>query len=380
MTITQKIPVESAFWSRLICPQNKQPLDLMSLQQADAAAGGTLTARAPAINTRGEMISAVGRTPFVLLRQDRKAAYPVMDGIPVLLIPEMLTLPETRPTVNLLLPQYAEAYEEMTHYNHAADQESLKIETTDAFQAVLRIHQASPEVRAKFPYPPETWLDAIYDSATQMDAYEYLTPIAGKKMLQLGGKGIHAVKFLLAGAAESWAITPMIGEIKCAIALAKAFNQEKGLFGVVGIAEEIPLVAENLDGIFSGGCLHHMQTQLALPDAARVLKKGGRFAANDPWRTPFYAIGTRIFGKREKGVFCQPLTQNRLSALASAFHTSCYIQHGSLFRYPLLALSKFGIRSGLKFVYRATKVDDAISTLIPGLRRWGSSVVVLGEK
>jgi uncharacterized protein YbaR (Trm112 family)/SAM-dependent methyltransferase len=380
MEIKQDIQIESGFWSTLVCPETRQPLVLKTLKVAEAEAKRTFIAREHAVNSRGELVAPIGITPTVMLRQDHEAAYPIVDGVPILLAPEMLVPAGVKRAVDLLLPRYAEAYEEMSHYNLAAAMEAERIKNTDAYQSIAKIYQAPQAVQVNFPYPAEIWLDAVYDSVTQMEAYEHLLPITGNQMAQLGGKGIHAVKFLLAGASAAWAITPMLGEIKCAIALAREFKVDGQLFGVVGIAEEIPLAAGVLDGIFSGGCLHHMQTDLALPEAARVLKSGGRFAANDPWRTPFYAIGTRIFGKREEGVYCQPLTKSRLAVLPVAFPTARYIQHGSIFRYPLLALSKFGIKSGLNFAYRMTKIDDALTSIIPGLRSWGSSVVVLGKK
>ncbi len=43
-----------------------------------------------------------------------------------------------------------------------------------------------------------------------------------------------------------------------------------------------------------------MTTEVAMPEIARVLKPGGKFACNDPWRAPLYGIGTKILGKREK--------------------------------------------------------------------------------
>ena len=40
---------------------------------------------------------------------------------------------------------------------------------------------------------------------------------ATKRVLQVGGSGSHAVKFLVAGAAEAWLITPMHGETSVAL-------------------------------------------------------------------------------------------------------------------------------------------------------------------
>src|SRR5690606_33674889 len=117
----------------------------------------------------------------------------------------------------------------------------------------------------------------------------------------------------LGGAAEAWVVTPMLGEIRCAMALAEAAGVSDRLRSAVAVGEELPFAAESFDGIYCGGCLHHMQTEIALPEISRVLAPGGAFAAVEPWRAPLYAIGTRIFGKRERGAFCRPLTRERVA-------------------------------------------------------------------
>ena len=104
------------------------------------------------------------------------------------------------------------------------------------------------------------------------------------------------MKWLLAGAAEAWVMTPMLGEVYCSIALAKEAGVVDRLRCVVGVAEEIPLAGDMFDAIYSGGCVHHMTTELAMPEIARVLKSGGRFASADPWRAPLHSIGKKFLG------------------------------------------------------------------------------------
>jgi len=123
-----------------------------------------------------------------------------------------------------------------------------------------------------------------------------------------------------------------------------------------------------------------MTTALAFAEASRVLTPGGRFAAVDPWKAALYSIGTRIFGKREKNVYCVPLDSTRIAPAAEAFREVKVIHHGAITRYPLLALQKFGFTASLRAVLAITKADDAISDLVPSLRQQGSSVVVLGTK
>src|SRR6185295_6851649 len=189
--------------------------------------------------------------------------------------------------------------------------------------------------------------------------------IKNKRLLQLGGKGIHAVKWLLAGAAEAWVLTPMLGEIYCSIALAKEAGVLERLRCVVGVAEEIPLADNFFDGAYSGGCVHHMTTELAMPEIRRVLKPGGRFSSTDPWRAPLYKIGTTIFGKQERNVYCRPLTAARIEPLFTTFSRANKMQYGTFTRYPALALGKFGIHIPLRMMWQLYRADDAICSCIP---------------
>ena len=58
-------------------------------------------------------------------------------------------------------------------------------------------------------------------------------------MLQLGGAGTAAVKFLLAGAAEATLLSPMPGELFFA-QYREAYGVADRLKLVVGVAEELP--------------------------------------------------------------------------------------------------------------------------------------------
>jgi SAM-dependent methyltransferase len=265
-------------------------------------------------------------------------------------------------------------------YNEYAINEAKQIKNSEAYMTVAPILNIDNKSTALFPHPKEAWIDAVYDCAGQWDAYKYLSPIAGKRIVQLGGKGSHAVKFLLAGASEAIAISPMLGEAACARALSEEFGVADRLFCVVAVAEELPIADGMIDSFYLGGCLHHMQTEFALPEVKRVLSTGGRFAAVEPWRAPLYTLGTRILGKREANAYCKPLTAERLEPVKQIFADFQVVQHGTLTRYPLLALNKFGINSSLAVAWQANQVDDAISSLIPGMRGMGSSVVILCEK
>ncbi len=367
-------PVEA-----LTCPTTKIGLELVTLETAEELLNGELHPRAYSKNAKGTISQAVGPTPWVLLREDLKCAYPVVDGIPILLAPEALTVSDNQAVFDLTDARYAEAYEEMEFYNDVASAAYEKLAEGGAESILPTELAATDEERVSFPAPWYRWVDTVHDSAALWDAYQYLLPYKNHRFLQLGGSGTHVIKFAMAGAAEAWLITPMIGEASMARGLAESAGFGDRFRCVVAIAEELPIRSETFDAVFASGCLHHMQTELALPEAARVLRKGGRFAAVEPWRAPLYAIGTRIFGKREDA-YCTPLTAERVEPMHEAFTKSRIIQHGTITRYPFLAMDKFGINVNKYIPWYIGKIDDALCSIIPGMRRMGSSIAVLGNK
>ena len=73
----------------LVCPETKQPVALASGEQLEAVnaaiRGGELR------NRGGEKVEA--ELAEALIREDGRVAYPVDDGIPVMLIEESIELP-----------------------------------------------------------------------------------------------------------------------------------------------------------------------------------------------------------------------------------------------------------------------------------------------
>ena len=276
--------------------------------------------------------------------------------------------------------------DEATFYEHVATKEAdelssfrsideLSSSSSDSVRCLIRLVRSRN--RADFPRPKELWLASTYDCLAEWEAYNYLAPLRGKKVLQIGGKGYSAIQFMLGGADEAWLLTPVEAEARYAQELAR-------LAGVkinckVGLAETIPFESNMFDAIFCGGCVHHFDTEKAFPEIFRVLAEGGRFSAIEPWRAPGYSLGIKVFGKREKEVHCRPLTAERLTPMASSFPNSQSIHHGSITRYALLALRKLGVRTSLKTAWRITTIDDMFSSIL-GLRRMGSSVAIMAGK
>lgn len=370
-SIVQLVGDERVF----VCPRTKQPLRAMNLEYVKSALGATELS--PRLNTPP---LPFGITSSMLVREDDLCAYPIVDGIPILLTPEQITASDRPQQFDLADQRYAEAYEEMTVYNEVASQESLAIKQSESYRSIEPVLRLNEEGRLAFPDPARAWIDVWPSGIAQYEAFRHLLPIRDKRVLQLGGKGIHAVKFLLAGAKEAWLVTPMLGEVLCSITLAREAGVVDRLRCAVGVAEELPLADELFDAVYSGGCVHHMVTQVAFPEILRVLKKGGRFSSVDPWRAPFYGIGIKVLGKRERNVYCRPLTRSRVAPLFSTFPEAMRIQHGTLTRYPAIALEKIGIRIPGNMMWRVSQLDDAICSLIPGMRKLGSSVTLCATK
>jgi uncharacterized protein YbaR (Trm112 family) len=316
---------------------------------------------------------------------DRRRAYPIAEGFPALLWPEVHGAPATE-VADLGHRNYAEAYAEMEHYNPTSRARAEAIRDSDAYATVQRI-LAMPSAANTFPEPLEIWLDAVHDTGAQGDCYRFLAPLTGKTFLQLGGDGRHAVKAVMAGATNGILVTPMIGEAVFAWTLAGIAGVQARFSCVLGVGEEIPLVDNSIDAMYSPGCLHHMALETALPEIRRVLKPGGRFCGHEPWRAPLYAVGTSVFGKREHGlldrgksIYCQPFTSERLQPLGRVFPKHVIANHGPLLRYPLIALNKFGLRLSLPTMIALAKVDDRVGGAIGLGGKWGGSVMIGGEK
>jgi SAM-dependent methyltransferase len=264
---------------------------------------------------------------------------------------------------------------EVDHYEQRSNDEEN--------EQMLRSHLAQVVglPASSFAAPVTAWLDAPYDSVAQSDCYEHIGAAVrrGGAVLQLGGSGSHAVKSLLGGARHAYLLTPVPGETAIAQRLAEHFDVADRLTTIVGVAEEFPQI-EPLDAIISGGCLHHVDVPVALPQIKAALVPGGRFAAWDPWRAFLYRVGVTVLGKRERNVQCRPLDSDRLSAFAEVFPGHEVRLHGALLRYPMLALSKAGVEPPLAKLHRIALLDDRLAQRSPRLARSGSSVAVLATK
>ena len=363
----------------LVCPSTTESLQL--IQSAELAN----TEYVP-IERTGKDADPFGITKSLLVTADRSRVYPVVDGFPVLMAPEVNVKRDdlhNYDSVDLNDPRYAEAYEEMTVYNKICEcmvkDASAGVKDTGIMGPMAALTPETDHDVTSFPRPETLWIDAKHDSIGQLEAYDYLAPLKDQVFLQLGGSGSHAVKALVAGAKNGYLLTPMIGEAKVAMYLAKQYGVESGLGCVIAVGEELPFAAESIDLVYSGGCFHHMRLNYTAKELHRILKKGGRFSGVDPWKTPLHTIGTNIIGKREKSVFCKPITAERLQPMIDQFTDFKVTRHGPFLRYMFLALEKLGIQLSVKSMLKIARLDDSIGKFTK-LERYGGSIMLAGTK
>lgn len=336
------------------------------------------------------LVCPVTKTPLTetvgdrLISSDGAIGYPIRQGFPILLGPEACT--EGDWSRDTKAPQYAEAYSEMEFYNAVGAKRAEQIRVAGSAALVdsvsmkhlFGIAQLPVSERADFPNPPLLWACDNIDAASEVDCYQHIGPVKGRRVLQVGGSGTTALLLLLAGASEATLLTPMIGEAQVASENARLLDLQ--LRCVIGIGEELPFEDGYADVCFVGGCVHHMRTEIAFKELARVLSSGGKFAAIEPWKAPGYTLGVKLFGKRESNPFCSPLTKERVRPFRSTFTSADCVHHGSISRYPLIVAQKAGLMLSVPRAEWVTRVDDAICDCIPFARQFGSGVALLATK
>lgn len=295
--------------------------------------------------------------------------YPVLAGIPLLLSDY------AHDAAGPLGETAGISRGELDHYTAVSLRRAADV-TADPLLAELRA-LADTAHRSGDVLDP-SWVDAPFDGPAQLRCYEFLRPVVpGGTAVQVGGSGTHALKFLLAGAARAVIVSPVVGELVLADALARVMGLQDRLQAVAGTGEALPLATASTNALYCGGTLHHMETARAGRQFARVLAPAGRFAAAEPWKVPFlHHAGTRLLGKREP-VDCRPIDVARLAALRGAFGGLVEDRrHGAFTRYPALALSRAGLRLPAATMLRLMLREDALN--LPGAAL-GSSLSVTGR-
>ena len=371
----------SDFVALLRCPVSGSELELARLRADE---------RLVTVPRQGQHASPVGVTDRLLRLGDGSAAYPVVDGIPVLLGPERLVpadSPAARdPVLDLRDPLYAEAWEERDHYN-AVSRISLANLTRHGargaqyMEGVATAVDVSAAARS-FPEPATIWVHSGYEVQPTLEAYRHLAPVSERTFLQIGGSGMHAVKLLLAGARQGFLVTPMLEEARYALRLAQLFGVRERFAAVLGIGEQIPFRAAVFDLAISMSCFHHMRLEFVADELHRLLKPGGRFSGLDPYHTALHSVGTAVLGKRDPSVHCQPFTEARLAPLRQRFPHMTAGRHAPLLRYLCVGLEKIlggslPFKDSVPAMLSLARADERLGRL---LRLQGGVMVLTGTK
>ncbi len=132
----------------LVCPETRLPLRLMPRTQAELQIFD-----GPMSPPRAVGYQPIGLTEEVMVREDGGGAYPVKDGVPALLVPEMLVASGQDRVANISDPKYAEAYSEMEYYSREAEEQAADVSRTLAANDLSRLVGLSGEEQRRFPAP-----------------------------------------------------------------------------------------------------------------------------------------------------------------------------------------------------------------------------------
>ncbi len=319
-----------------------------------------------------------------LRTEDNKTFYPILGEIPQLLAPEGICIDrDTQHRISINRIQYKEPYEEMATYDEISSH-YLKSDDIDSAlgEGISNAFFENKFDRSTFPEPVGIWLDAKGCATAQEEAYRHLTPLSGMRVLQLGGHGSHLVKFLMAGAREAWLVSPMLGELIRARALCRKFGLEESLVTLQGIAEEIPIQNAFLDRIYSGGCLHHTQIEMAAPEIRRILKPGGKASFVDPVMTLPYRMFIRPFYSQGIGrvdnAKCTPINPNKVDRFLEQFNRSRCFRSRTFVHFPLILATRYlDLNLSIPTIRLFEKVDHQLGRLIPFVRKNFSPIATI---
>jgi ubiquinone/menaquinone biosynthesis C-methylase UbiE len=130
-----------------------------------------------------------------------------------------------------------------------------------------------------------TDLDLIYDRETKRKILEYASPLAGKRMLDVG-TGIGKLWDYVDAGAHPYALDVSFSGI------ARAVQRHPALTASVAVGEHLPHADGFFDIVVAADTLEHtFSPDKALAEIARVLKPGGIFVASFPTPNSLRAWG-----------------------------------------------------------------------------------------
>ena len=195
----------------------------------------------------------------------------------------------------------------------------------------------------EFPKSSRLWIDSVANGISQRTAYNWLAPIEGKRYLQLGGSGSHAIKSLIGGADSAVLVTPSAEEGQIALMVARRLGLASKMEVALGIGEALPFAEGSFDRVYGGGTLHHIELELGLSELHRVLATGGRAGFVDPRLNFIYRVLeiTKLRNlARERGAQCYPLRVSDVQENARGFTTTWCELSGGPARYAIVGLTR----------------------------------------
>jgi ubiquinone/menaquinone biosynthesis C-methylase UbiE len=148
--------------------------------------------------------------------------------------------------------------------------ESAVTDAEEQERAKLRPLQSFEQYRESLP-----WRAHLFD---------FLGSVFGKTILDLGcGYNPTSVYFALAGARKVYAGDVSLKAVKHIRSVARRQGVADRVSAVVMAGEQLPFPDESFDIVHGEAVLHHLETPLAGPEIARVLRKGGKAGFKDPF-------------------------------------------------------------------------------------------------
>jgi SAM-dependent methyltransferase len=254
---------------------------------------------------------------------------------------------------------------EQLHYDEWAQRQAIEI---PRFPLTVKIHE---NAKRTFPYPTEKWgfLPQVGRILEGLDWHE-------KRVLQLGGSGMNAVKFAIAGSFPVLLIDPSLETLKLALNRVEAYEVESSVCVIQAIAEEMPFPDNFFDIVFAGNVLHHTLLEKSAREIYRVLKPGGTLCFIEPFEGSslfkFFRIILPYPGKEKRtSRYEYPLTWKDLRLLTNTFDGNDYLYFGvfmAITEYLVRLVGK--PRSGYILIKMLQGIDYAIIKRFRFLRRF----------
>jgi SAM-dependent methyltransferase len=249
--------------------------------------------------------------------------------------------------------------------------------------------QLSPEQLSPEKVFAPTCLENLY-------VLEQFGNLRGKRVLDIGcGQGDTSAFFALCEA-EVHALDVSERMVSVTTELAKYHGVGDRVHAQACRVEDMKYPDDYFDLIFADGVLHHLDMPQAVPNIARVMKRGGRGIFLEPQKGSVFSEIYRFFATDLRTVDERPLEQRDFDFLTSQFgqlnHREYHLVSLVLFAMRFVTLKLSGkafpywmdeVRQGKyhpKLLRRLQNVDEWVFRHFPSLRKYTWLTVITTEK